>query len=243
MGLRKLFSKSKAKSIEVNGVRYNAPEDGICSISVENGKVIINGKEVTKEIIEKTKESNEPKEIKKDGVYFERLNVTFNGVNDTEERGLVDADIETVDIDVNNYKFDDVMGLQISSRGDIEIRGDVKGSLYSKEGYVNVDGNVIVTGAIEAKDITVSKNIISSASSSNLPTVILNSGDLHVGGDVIGDIKFYSDESSDIEIKGNFKGYMKDAAKDEGWADIAVCGKAVGSIETTTHGTVYVGIK
>ena len=59
MGLGKFFSKSKAKSIEVksievNGVKYLAPKDGICYLKVEEGKVFVNGEEATKEIIEKS---------------------------------------------------------------------------------------------------------------------------------------------------------------------------------------------
>ena len=78
MGLGKFFSKSKAKSIEVNGVKYLAPKDGICSLKLEEGKVFVNGEEATKEIIEK---SPRPKTSSKKEIHFDELKVVFNGVS------------------------------------------------------------------------------------------------------------------------------------------------------------------
>lgn len=243
MGLGKFFSKSKAKSIEVNGIKYLAPKEGVCSIKVEDGKVFVNGEEATKEIIEK---SPEPKKSSQDGIQFEELKVVFNGVENTKDN-TVDTDLEKVDIDVNNYKFEDVMNLDIISKGDVTIIGNVSGNIDTT-GMLNIQGNVVLgkTDIIVGESgICVEGNLIQSDVNDEdcQDRVFLENNSLTVTKDLIANVRYDSGEANDIHVGGNFMGKISDkASTPDGWADITIEGKAIGEIHTITQGSIRIGI-
>jgi hypothetical protein len=243
MGLGKFFSKSKAKSIEVNGVKYLAPKDGVCSIKVEEGKVFVNGEEATKEIIEK---SPEPKTSSKDGIHFDELKVVFNGVENTKDN-TIDTDLEKIDIEVNNYKFEDVMDLDIISRGDVEIFGNVNGTINTEE-TLTIHGNVTLdkTDIIKGSGIYVDGNLIQildiNKNCQNQNGVFLEGNSLDVTKDLIANVKYDSGEADSIHVGGNFIGKISDTAPTiNDWADITIEGKAIGEIHTTTQGEIRIG--
>lgn len=241
MGLRKFFSKSKAESIEVNGIKYLAPKDGVCSVKVEDGKVYVNGQEATKEIIENEKEKST--KSTNCGVSFEELNVTFNGVKN--EDNYVEADVNPVNIEVNNYKIDDTMDLNIESRGDINIKGNVKGSITSTDGDITVDGNLILEkGIVQAENINVTKSLICPNKNEEVARILIGEGDLSIGKDCVGNISFDSSKTNTIEVHGNFIGSMLDKnTREDGYADIYVDGNAVGHIHANTCGDISIGFK
>ncbi len=241
MGLRTFFSKSKAESIEINGIKYSAPKDGICSVRVEDGKVYVNGQEATKEIIENEKV---PAKSTNYGVFFDEFNVTFNGVKN--EDNYVEADVDTVNIDVNNYKVDDTMDLNIESHGDIKVKGNVRGSISTTEGDVTIEGNLILEkGLVQGENINVTENIICPNRDEEVARIRIGEGDLTIGKDCVGNIDFDSSKTNVIEVHGNFIGSMldKNNIRDDGYADIYIDGKAVGNIHTNTCGEISVGVK
>lgn len=244
MGLGKFFSsKSKAESIEINGVKYLAPKDGVCSIKVEDGKVFVNGEEATKEIIEK---SPEPKKSSQDGIQFEELKVVFNGVENTKDN-TIDTDLEKVDIDVNNYKFEDVMNLDIISKGDVTIIGNVNGNIDTK-GMLNIRGNVV----LGKTDILVGENgicvdgslIQSDVNDENRQDrVFIENSSLKVTKDLIANVRYDSGKANDIYVGGNFMGKISDTAPGlDNWADITIVGKATGEIQSKSQGDIRIGI-
>lgn len=243
MGLGKFFSKSKAKSIEVNGVKYLAPKDGVCSIKVEDGKVFVNGEEATKEIIEK---SPEPKKPAQEGIQFRELKVVFNGVENTKDN-TIDTDLEKVDIDVNNYKFEDVMNLDIISKGDVNIIGNVNGNIDTT-GMLNIKGNVVLgkTDIIVGESgICVEGNLIQSDVNDEdcQDRVFLEDNSLVVTKDLIANVRYNSGKANDIHVGGNFMGKISDTAPgSDNWADITIEGKAIGTINTKTQGDIRIGI-
>lgn len=241
MGLGKFFSKSKADSIEINGVKYLAPKDGVCSIKVEEGKVFVNGEEATKEIIEK---SPEPKTSSKEGIHFDELKVVFNGVENTKDNTL-DVDLEKVDIEVNNYKFEDVMDLNISSKGEVDIFGNVKGNLDTL-GSLNIYGNVVIgeTDAIKGNGIYVDGNLIQlDVNTENKDRVFILDDTLTVTKDLIANVRYDSGSVDEICVKGNFMGKITDITSglNNNCADIIIKGKAIGTIDTKTQGTITIG--
>lgn len=241
MGLGKFFSKSKAESIEINGVKYLAPKDGVCSIKVEEGKVFVNGEEATKEIIEK---SPEPKTSSKDGIHFDELKVVFNGVENTKDNNL-DTDLEKVDIKVNNYKFEDVMDLNISSKGDVEIFGNVKGAINTI-GELSIYGDVAIgeTDVIEGKGIYVDGNLIQLDvnTENSRDRVFILDDTLTVTKDLIANVRYDSGSVDNICVEGNFMGKITDKASElDNWANITIKGKAIGTINTKTEGTITIG--
>lgn len=241
MGLGKFFSKSKADSIEINGVKYLAPKDGVCSIKVEEGKVFVNGEEATKEIIEK---SPEPKTSSKEGIHFDELKVVFNGVENTKDNTL-DVDLEKVDIEVNNYKFEDVMDLNISSKGEVDIFGNVKGNLDTL-GPLNIYGNVAIgeTDVIKGKGIYVDGNLIQlDVNTENKDRVFILDDTLTVTKDLIANVRYDSGSVDEICVEGNFMGKITDIASglNNNLADIIIKGKAIGTIDTKTQGAITIG--
>lgn len=241
MGLGKFFSKSKAESIEINGVKYLAPKDGVCSIKVEEGKVFVNGEEATKEIIEK---SPEPKTSSKEGVHFNELKVVFNGVENTKDNTL-STDLEKVDIKVNNYKFEDVMDLNISSKGDVEIFGNVKGTINTI-GELSIYGDVTIgeTDVIEGKGIYVDGNLIQLDvnTENSRDRVFILDDTLTVTKDLIANVRYDSGSVDNICVEGNFMGKITDKASElDNWANITIKGKAIGTINTKTEGTITIG--
>ena len=227
MGLGNFFSKSKAKSIEVNGVKYSAPKDGICSIKVEEGKVFVNGEEATKEIIEK---SPIPKTSSKKEIHFDELKVVFNGVENTNDN-TINTDLEKVDIEVNNYKFEDVMSLDITSKGDITIFGNVvigKTDIIAGKNGIYIDGHLIQLD-INNEDCQ--------------DRVFLEDNSLKVTKDLIANVRYDSSKANNICVGGTFMGKISDTSSTplDSWADITIKGKANGEIHTITQGDIRIG--
>ena len=243
MGLGNFFSKSKAKSIEVNGVKYSAPKDGICSIKVEEGKVFVNGEEATKEIIEK---SPIPKTSSKKEIHFDELKVVFNGVENTNDN-TINTDLEKVDIEVNNYKFEDVMSLNITSKGDITIFGNVEGDIDT-DGLLDVHGNVVIgkTDIIAGKNgIYIDGHLIQLDINNEdcQDRVFLEDNSLKVTKDLIANVRYDSSKANNICVGGTFMGKISDTSSTplDSWADITIKGKANGEIHTITQGDIRIG--
>lgn len=148
MGLGNFFSKSKAKSIEVNGVKYSAPKDGICSLKVEEGKVFVNGEDATKEIIEKSPipKASSKKEIPFDG-HLIQLDVNNEDCQDKvflEDNSLkvtkdLIANLRYDSSKANNIyvggtfmgKISDTSSTPLDSWADITIKGKANGEIHT----------------------------------------------------------------------------------------------------------------
>lgn len=219
MGLGNFFSKSKAKSIEVNGIKYSAPKDGICSLNVEEGKVFVNGEEVTKEIIEK---SPIPKTSSKKEIHFDELKVVFNGVENTNDN-TINTDLEKVDIEVNNYKFEDVMSLDV--HGNVVIG---KTDIIAGKNGIYIDGHLIQLD-VNNEDCQ--------------DRVFLEDNSLKVKKDLITNVRYDSSKANDIYVGGTFMGKISDTSSTplDSWADITIKGKANGEIHTITQGDIRIG--
>ena len=101
MGLGNFFSKSKAKSIEVNGVKYSAPKDGICSLKVEEGKVFVNGEEATKDLIANVRyDSSKTNDIYVGGTFMGKISDTsstpLDSWADITIKGKANGEIHTI---------------------------------------------------------------------------------------------------------------------------------------------------
>lgn len=243
---RKANVSAKAESIIVNGVEYNAPAGGVCSIKVDDGKVIINGKDATERIAD----TASAKEVSNKGrdVTFENLNVTFKSSSPyvdissiSEGSNSIQSETPcTVKVDIPQ---DSVMPLNINSHGDVTVYGSIRGQ-------INIDGDLAVTGTYDSRGSGCYKSeantfTLGSYIGDEDHPIVANDTDITINGDAVGNILFDSSNYGSIDIKGNFSGVIKDTIED--WeeayntVDININGMASGSITNYSDGSISIG--
>jgi len=136
------------------------------------------------------------------------------------------------------------MPVNISSNGDVNVKGNIKGRVY-------ITGDFTVEGTYDCRHNM--ENHKSYANSFSLKNYI-GEGDYYIetgsGVDIDnnakGDIYFDSTDNYDsIVIGGNFKGNIidirKETADDDGSVDIEVKGYAEGNIQNNSEGDIKIG--
>lgn len=118
-----IFNKSKASIVKIDGVTYinEVKIDGVKSITIENGKVCIDGK--LQENL-----SSPSIEIKVEG--------SVGSINTTSGNITVNGDVNSINATSGDVDCSSVKGSVHTISGDVVIKGNVTGSVSTMSGDV-----------------------------------------------------------------------------------------------------------